>query len=259
MTQDVFKFRRKYEISDSASKTKLPEDFADRVLSVLADEIGCDVSELTDTTLFSDLGVDSLLSLAILGKLRELLDLDVGSTLFIDHPSVKSLRRYLNDVLAPAISPPPDTSSSTPASSQTSNSSPLTTNFMPYEYDSAATIPISQEYPATVTRDNSGRQNMTYLPVTSDSQHSHFRSQSILLQGSPKTARRNIFLLPDGSGSATSYALLPPLSPDICVWGLNCPFMTMPEKFTTGVTAIVRIYLAEIRTRQYHGPYILGG
>jgi naphtho-gamma-pyrone polyketide synthase len=234
------------------------ENITNQVVSVLADEIGCDISELTDSTLFTDLGVDSLLSLAILGKLREEVDLEVDSTLFLEHTSVGSLKRYLNDLFPAPKSLPPEASISTPFSSHRSSTSTSTINSTSNSDGTGSamsSVDSSRPGSATVTRVNS---HSELKSSTSDS-HLEVRSQSVLLQGSPKAATRNVFLLPDGSGSATSYALLPPLSRDICVWGLNCPFMTSPENFTIGVPAIVKIYLAEIKARQPIGPYILGG
>lgn len=41
------------------------------------------------------MGVDSLLSLTVSGKFREVLDIEVPSTLFVDYPTVKDLKQYL--------------------------------------------------------------------------------------------------------------------------------------------------------------------
>jgi thioesterase domain-containing protein/acyl carrier protein len=81
---------------------------------------------------------------------------------------------------------------------------------------------------------------------------------SIQLQGSPKTSSKTIHLLPDGSGSAMSYARLPPLGPDICLYGLNSPFLSQPRDFLP-IPEIAPIWAAEIRKLQPKGPYILGG
>lgn len=81
---------------------------------------------------------------------------------------------------------------------------------------------------------------------------------SIRLQGAPKSAKKNMFLLPDGSGSAMSYAFLPPVDPEICIYGLNSPFLTTPEDFLP-IPEISAIWAAEIRRLQPRGPYILGG
>jgi hypothetical protein len=82
---------------------------------------------------------------------------------------------------------------------------------------------------------------------------------SVLLQGNPKVATKKFFLVPDGSGSATSYISIPNISPDMAVYGLNCPFMKCPEKWNCGVEGVSRLYLQEIKRRQPQGPYIVGG
>jgi thioesterase domain-containing protein len=87
-------------------------------------------------------------------------------------------------------------------------------------------------------------------------------ANSVLLQNSARSAAiatKKLFLLPDGSGSATSYVSIPNLSPDIKVYGLNCPFMKKPEDFSCSVETVTALYLAEIRRRQPTGPYMIGG
>jgi len=81
----------------------------------------------------------------------------------------------------------------------------------------------------------------------------------MLLQGNPRTATKTLFLFPDGSGSATSYAPLPKISSDLVVYGLNCPYMKNPEAMTCSLEELTPSYLAEIRRRQPKGPYSFGG
>ncbi|KAF2671317.1 polyketide synthase-like protein [Microthyrium microscopicum] len=84
-------------------------------------------------------------------------------------------------------------------------------------------------------------------------------ANSVMLQGSGKNATKKLFLLPDGSGSATSYVSIPNISTDMKVYGLNCPFMKKPENFTCTVEQVSHLYLNEIRRRQPRGPYMIGG
>jgi thioesterase domain-containing protein len=79
------------------------------------------------------------------------------------------------------------------------------------------------------------------------------------MQGKPRTASKLLFLFPDGSGSATSYASIPNIDPSIAVYGLNSPYMTTPTHFTNGISGVATQYLAEVRRRQPKGPYHLGG
>ena len=84
-------------------------------------------------------------------------------------------------------------------------------------------------------------------------------ASSFILQGSAKTATHKFFLLPDGSGTATSYSRIPKLSNDYVAFGLDCPFMRKPKDFTIGVRGVAQLYINEIKRRQPEGPYLLGG
>lgn len=85
-------------------------------------------------------------------------------------------------------------------------------------------------------------------------------ASSILLQGNPKIATQRLFLLPDGSGSPTSYADIPSISASkLCVYGLTCPFLKEPTSFTCGVQGVTKVYIEEIIRRQPEGPYLIGG
>ena len=82
---------------------------------------------------------------------------------------------------------------------------------------------------------------------------------SLLLQGNPMTAKKVLFLFPDGSGSATSYASISKIGPDVALYGLNCPFMKSPVKFLCGIDGVATLYKEEVQRRQPKGPYYLGG
>lgn len=86
----------------------------------------------------------------------------------------------------------------------------------------------------------------------------HPGATSVLLQGGSNSSK-TLFLFPDGSGSATSYLSLPNISPDIRVYGLNCPYLKRPEDLKAGLQDLTAVYLAEIQRRQPEGPYSLGG
>lgn len=65
-------------------------------LSIVAQESGLDVADLTDGTNFADVGIDSLLGLTISARFREELDVDLDfNALFFEHPTVKDLKAFL--------------------------------------------------------------------------------------------------------------------------------------------------------------------
>ncbi|KAH3395487.1 hypothetical protein KXV81_002967 [Aspergillus fumigatus] len=84
-------------------------------------------------------------------------------------------------------------------------------------------------------------------------------ASSIVLQGSSRSAEKILFLLPDGSGSATSYASLPRIAAKVAVIALNSPFLKNDVDVHCTVDELVGSYLKEIRTRQPTGPYHLAG
>ena len=82
---------------------------------------------------------------------------------------------------------------------------------------------------------------------------------SILLQGNTLTAEHTIFLFPDGSGSAASYVKLPKLASNICVFGLNSPFLRAGPEASFTLDQLLDAWVSEIRIRQTVGPYFFGG
>lgn len=82
---------------------------------------------------------------------------------------------------------------------------------------------------------------------------------SIVLQGKLASAKKTIFLLPDGSGSAMAYLRLPAIDPSVCLVGMNSPFLRSSTEQNFSVEGIAAIWAEEIRRRQPQGPYILGG
>jgi thioester reductase-like protein/acyl carrier protein len=67
-----------------------------RALNIIAEESGVAVDDLTGDTIFSDAGVDSLLSLVIVSRFRDELELDIQhESLFLECPTVDELKTAL--------------------------------------------------------------------------------------------------------------------------------------------------------------------
>lgn len=214
------------------------EQFA-AALKVISEESGVALDELTAETVFSDIGIDSLSSMVISSRFREELGLGLDSafSLFDDVPTVAKLASFLG---ATAIDPSGGSMSS-------SSSEPDT----PSNHESTTTTP-----PNEPTKE---------LPEETYAVHSvprkpHCRaSTSVILQGLPRVAKKTLFMLPDGGGSASSYVPIPRLKADVAVVGLNCPYARDPENMDCTHQAMIASFVAEIRRRQPRGPYHLGG
>ncbi|RDW91966.1 hypothetical protein BP5796_01360 [Coleophoma crateriformis] len=328
--------------------SKPAAEVTSKALNIIAAEIGCDISELSDSINFADMGVDSLMSLSISGRFREELEINFSSTVFNDMPTVGQLKSHLRQYETSTVDVVQSSGMSTPDMVSSHSSSEVDSDEDPFELvepveteeedatpnsvlqqlirstiaaemgvdleeisdntdlatmgmDSLMSLSIlgalrektgltlqsdllventcvekietslglrsskskAKPQPRTVTKKSStvkaqaqvlGAATTKMGPISS-----YPPAQSILLQGNPRTATHTLFLLPDGSGSATSYAPLTDIDAAVCVFGLNCPFMKDPESFTIGVEGVTQIYMAEIQRRQPKGPYLLGG
>ncbi|KAM0245977.1 hypothetical protein ACHAQJ_010382 [Trichoderma viride] len=177
-----------------------PSSLCKDVCAILADEIGISTSEITNNANLGELGMDSLMSLTVLGRLREELELELDDDFFVTHPSFSSFKLIFQEESGHEVEPEPS------------------------------------------------------------AELGQYRATSTLLQGSPKSAQYMLFLFPDGSGSATSYAPINVVGKDVCLYGLNCPWLKSAEKLVQfGLKGLVSLYVEEIRRRAPHGPYNLGG
>lgn len=235
------------------TKTEIPNEvimesgnFA-KITAIICEEVGASSSELKAETEFADLGIDSLLALNILSRLREDLSLDLSPSLFLDFPTVKELHSHIGGPcgheygMVEAASSPDESSRtslaivseddddgySTAASS--SSTGVLYTSFTPMSavpgQDEADFDPMPQ---ATVSR----------------------------LCGKPEGAKAMLILFPDGAGSATAYASLALClglerePSDIVVYGLNCPWLKNGAQMTKlGITieTMAAVYLDSVR------------
>ncbi|KAL9100800.1 MAG: hypothetical protein Q9163_003866 [Psora crenata] len=204
------------------------------IRSTVAEQLGVAAEEIDGSSDLASLGMDSLMSLSILGKLREATGQDLPSDFFTDKPTFGDIEKSL------ATKSEPDNQ----AKPQEVN----TQNLDSFAQDDAQ---ITEDIN---TEPNRGRDQ---APKTAPQDPP--AATSVLLQGSPKTASKTLFFFPDGSGSATSYSLLPTISPNVAVYGLNSPFIKCPSAYTIGVPGLTTLYIAEILRRQPEGPYYLGG
>ncbi|KAL2002415.1 hypothetical protein VTN02DRAFT_6839 [Thermoascus thermophilus] len=185
------------------------EDVMDVIRATIAEETGTAFEDLTPSTSFTEIGIDSLLALTVMGRLDEVLNMELPQNLFLDNDTLHEVEKALG--LTPK------------GSSGQSNHIAAAPGITPQAADAPP------------------------------------HATSVLLQGNPKTATKVLFLFPDGSGSATSYAFLPKVSSDIVIYGLNCPWMKTPQDMKCSLEQLTAKYLIEIRRRQPKGPYYFGG
>ena len=196
-------------------------DLSRLLLNVLGEELGMEVEGLGKQVAFSEIGVDSLMSLIVVGRLRESYCLDLPSTIFQNYPTIDRLVKYLEDEFEGGIH---DEDSKPPATAQDSIDS--------RSWDKHSSV---IESPITVT--------------------SQYRATSVMLQGNIRTAASNLFLFPGGFGTSSSFAPMPHIDKELAVFGLNSAFVNAPEDFNVSIPEMASLYLGEVRRRQPHGPY----
>ncbi|KFY01909.1 hypothetical protein O988_02453 [Pseudogymnoascus sp. VKM F-3808] len=287
-------------------------DIISQVMAIVSDEAHIDPSELKPETEFADFGIDSLLSLTILGRLRDEAGLDLPSMLFSDYPTVEKLRNFIGVDQSPSLSSGSSSQDDTEVLTSEVASEPDTyrlADIIRNTISEETGVPI-EELTVSARLSELGIDSLLALTtmgklsealdievpqllfVENDTlhdleraldmtvKHTHVKmcpnvarlqaieqvnvdsppyATSVLLQGNSKTATKKIFLFPDGSGSATSYSSLARVSPDVAVYGLNCPWMKTPEDMKVTLEQLTAKYLLEIRRRQPHGPYYFGG
>jgi iterative type I PKS product template protein len=196
---------------------------------IIAQEMGVQTSEIGDKSDLAEMGMDSLMSLAILGALREQTGIDLPSTFLVTNATIEDIENALG------MRPKAEEKQVAPKAKSSAK---------PRQPRRPQLDKVNQKLVASRPKvDVSG------LPPAG----------SVILQGNARIATKKLFLVPDGSGSATSYVSIPNISPDVAVYGLNCPFMKSPKDWTCGVRGVSTLYLNEIRRRQPEGPYLIGG
>jgi len=201
------------------------------VRETICTEMGVDVEEVVAAPDLAALGMDSLMSLSILGILREKTGLNIPGDLLGYNPSLKDIEKVLGIQdkpirrAAPVTIPPP----------------------------MAAKVEVKKEtttvetIPPTKTIESYGEA------------YELRKASSVLLSGNHRTAKKQLFMVPDGSGSATSYTEICDLGRDVAVWGMFSPFMRTPHEYKCGVYGMATKFLEEMKRRQPQGPYAVAG
>ena len=222
----------------------------DTFLSIVAGECGCSQAELDPGTVWSDVGLDSLMAITIIAMYRKREGIELPVTFFLDHQTVSEARDAL---LGPSIGEK--------AAAQ-ENPEPRDTLHDPIPVLSS--VPLSSPVDADdgdVWVDAQQEVKTTKLDSPPEETFEEIirPSQAILLHGRPDTDNQRLFLLPDGSGSPSCYIGLPSLGDHLNVYAIQSPFVKQPGEYTCSMKAICESFLDAIRTVQPTGPYLLGG
>lgn len=218
-----------------------------KTMEIVAEETGIDIQELNDKTDFVSIGVDSLLSLIITSRLSEEVGFDTSSgfSLFDQFFTVGELKSGL----ARSMGLLPEKES--PCLSSTGDAQ--STAHSPRMMGTHLTTPLS--FQETSPQPFLASDDLSAMHKSQIRQPS-----SVILQKAHTSINvRSLFLFPDGSGSAYSYANIPRVNDDLTIVALVSAYMRDPEEMKCSFDELVTGFLNEIKKRQPTGPYILGG
>lgn len=206
-----------------------------KVKSIIGEEINMDSSNISENVRFEELGIDSILRMTIVSKIQGEMNIYLSLSAFDDYPTLTALRGHIQEMLG--------ISNSNGSSSSSSLMSPIITSTPSTQHESVR--------PSSESR--------TPPPLDIAATAKQFYSQPILLSGRPIHSAPILFLMPDGAGSPSSYAMLPTLPHGIAVYGLESPFCHKPLEWNCSFDKVATMYMDAIRRIQRHGPYLLGG
>lgn len=234
----------------------------DRLLQIVATELGIGQDELTPSTDFASAGVDSILSIKILSAFKKETGTELPAAFFNSNDTVAKVREELDgDTSAPQQKenlPSPSSPSGRTANAMRLTKSPVKAPQKP----SIAVVAGARRAPSAlmkpVQKPLGNKKSVTPAPSPQPPKPEP-ESRAILIQGKARSTEAPLFLATDGSGAVAAYIHMPPLPQGRRIYALESPFLEVPEDYTLTVQEISDVFIKSIRKIQPHGPYLIGG
>ena len=231
-----------------------PSQIAQALLAAVASETGYSVKDMKPSASFADMGVDSLLSIAIVSAVKREIGVELPGSFFQQHRTVEDLTNAflrtddISGSVSAAQSRAPSMYKDEVLAEKPNITAPLETLGLKPNPKNDETLLCS------VNSDS-----FSSKPIQRPIDLSTFTSRSVLVQGRAMSKATPLFLIADGAGSAAAYIHLPPLPSGGKIYALESPFLGDPSNFTCSIEEVAGLYLTALRAVQPEGPYILGG
>ncbi|KAF2680034.1 putative polyketide synthase [Lentithecium fluviatile CBS 122367] len=210
-------------------KSRRPSPTRARPSSVLfrlvSEALGLDASDLTPSTTFESVGMDSMLSIKIISTFQAETQVELPAAFFTEYPTVAAAREELD---GPLDAPTQVERRKSPSPVKKAHA-PVT-----------APVKASSE---------SARQQRIDSAV----------SRAVLIQGKSRSRAAPLFMTTDGSGTVESYIHLSALPEGRRIYALESPFLETPDVFDLSIEEMASIFIRSIRRIQPQGPYLIGG
>ncbi|KIX00034.1 uncharacterized protein Z518_10961 [Rhinocladiella mackenziei CBS 650.93] len=242
------------------------ENIFSLALKTIATETGYPVEDMHEDTVFEDMGVDSLMSVAIIDAIKRSSNISVPAAFFTAHPTVGAMRKALSEMAEPVALEEPKFSK--PEKDAPKSAKAVSVDKERREDPPSVVRSIGQpDPPPVIALSGSGMAEQPPAP-TSEKEKSKsdvvqatktYSSNVVLLQGRPSSGQIPLFLLVDGAGSSTAYLHLPFFPNRLPVYALESPFLHCPLDYTISINEMAQLFVDAIRKTQPRGPYMLGG
>lgn len=240
------------------------KDTADLLLGIVASESGYSPEDMQPSTKFSDMGVDSLMSITIISVARSQLEMELPASFFIDNSTIKDVRLALNtsrdtdDAPIAADIPDPDTPNSTPDPDDISSPADdgLKDASDATSFDEPLTPELKPSVISHVTSDDESSGSQLNPSVATNAKPP---ARVVLLQGRASSTETPVYLATDGAGSAAAYIHIPPLPGGRRLYALESPYLQNPTDWHCSIEEYCSLFVDALQGSQPHGPYIIGG
>ncbi|CAD6567566.1 MAG: hypothetical protein ASARMPREDX12_000532 [Alectoria sarmentosa] len=245
-------------------------DVVEALLAVVAAETGFEAADMEPSTEFADIGLDSLMGIAIISAVKRDINLDLPATFFTDNSTVADVMKELGKTPpAPAVETRSAKVKEAPATAHAPS-----TKYM-------ANDPEAQkEIDAILTPDSSGESSpaqpivIPAIPVkhtisspkTTPSRKQapksvvpNYCSNVVLIRGKRSSKETPLMLITDGAGSAAAYIHLPAMKTGTPIYALESPFLSDPHAYKCSVEEVCALFVEALQKTQPKGPYIVGG
>lgn len=230
------------------------------ILAIVATESGCTLDDMTDDTRYLDLGVDSVMAITILSKVRRDVGVDLPAAFLMDNETIGESRASLKALFHSDVDTDSDMGELDAALSQHSTLLLSPSSCLDTPCSSRSSVSIScvadsdggdieavQTQPKQEVRDKLPQKQVEYV-----SKITHY-------QGSRSFDSKKLFFIADETGSTFGYIQFPSLGPSLGVYGVESPFTKTMASVDMDVQQLASIYQAAIQKEQPSGPYMLGG
>lgn len=241
------------------------EGMIEQMISIVANESGYDKNEMTDDTMYTDLGIDSVMAINILAKLASQADMQLPAAFFLENKTIgdskEALREFLGVETAmstsgtaadqqtlPSVAPSSETTLLSPVTSFVSStlgqSSTNTSNDLTLEEVSLPKFDDTQE-----ARDQSSPVRPEPGLVCKAIQYQRGRSED----------SKKLFVVADETGSTLDFIHLPKIDANVGVYGIESPLSGNVAGTEVTFEELASVYRAAIQKEQPSGPYLIGG